>query len=135
MKLEKIFADATTGGGIARPLFWLSDRQLAAISPFFARSRGMARVDDRRTVSGIVHVLRWGLEWHDAPAAYGPSKTLYNRFVRWSRAGHFDAIFRHLTDDEEPTRRVVDAAHLWTHGTACRLLAMGHFPSFGGCGG
>jgi transposase len=44
-------------------------------------------VDDRRVLSGILHVLRNGLRWQDAPAVYGPHKTLYNRFVRWSGSG------------------------------------------------
>jgi hypothetical protein len=26
----------------------------------------------------------------DAPRGYGPNKTLYNRFIRWSRLGVFD---------------------------------------------
>ena len=47
-------------------------------------------MDDRRVVSGIVHVIRNGLRWRDAPAVYGPHKTLYKRFVRWSRMGIFD---------------------------------------------
>ena len=47
--------------------------------------RGMPRVDDRRVISGIVHLIRNGLRWRAAPPEYGP--TLYNRFVRWSKAG------------------------------------------------
>jgi transposase len=39
-------------------------------------------VDDQRIVSGIIHVIRNGLSWHDAPADYGPHKTLYNGFIR-----------------------------------------------------
>ncbi len=132
MEMQRIVAEPAQKGRTGRPLFWLSDKQLAAIAPLFPRPRGVARADDRRVVSGIVHVLRWGLEWRDAPAAYGPPKTLYNRFVRWSEAGHFDRIFMHLTDDDRPGRPVVDAAHLWTHGTAGRLLAMGHFPEVTG---
>jgi transposase len=65
--------------------FWLTKAQLERIEPFFPRTRGIPRVDDRRVVSGIVHVIRNGLRWRDAPAVYGSHKTLYNRFVRWSR--------------------------------------------------
>jgi transposase len=65
--------------------FWLTKAQLKRIEPFFPRTRGIPRVDDRRVVSGIVHVSRNGLGWRDAPAVYGSHKTLYNRFVRWSR--------------------------------------------------
>ena len=42
---------------------------------------------ERRVISGIIHVLISGGRWIDAPAVYGPKKTLYNRWVRWARAG------------------------------------------------
>ncbi len=56
----------------------------------------MPRVDDHRVVSGIVFVIRNGLRWRDAPKEYGPHKTIYNRFIRWSRLGVFDQIFAEL---------------------------------------
>ena len=74
-------------------LFLLSERQMARISPHFPLAHGVPRVDDRRVVSGIVYVIRNGLQWKDAPEGYGPHKTLYNRFIRWSRLGVFDRIF------------------------------------------
>ena len=66
-------------------LFLLSERQMARICPYFPLSHGVPRVDDRRVVSGIVYVIKNGLQWKDAPRDYGPHKTLYNRFIRWSR--------------------------------------------------
>ena len=68
-------------------LFWLCDRQFARMCPYFPIFHGIPRTDDRRVVSGIIHVIRNGLRWRDAPSVYGPHKTLYNRFVRWSRMG------------------------------------------------
>ena len=65
-------------------LFWLSEAQMRRIEPHFPLSHGVARVDDRRVISGIIFVIRNGLRWRDAPPAYGPHKTIYNRFVRWS---------------------------------------------------
>ncbi len=65
--------------------FWLSEKQLARIKPHFPLSHGVPRVDDRKVISGIIHVIRNGLRWRDAPAVYGPHKTLYNRFIRWSK--------------------------------------------------
>ncbi len=44
-------------------------------------------MDDRRVISGILHVLKVGCRWCDCPADYGPSTTVYNRFNRWSRRG------------------------------------------------
>ena len=68
-------------------LFLLSERQMARISPYFPLSHGGPRVDDRRVVSGIVYVIRNGLQWKEAPRGDGPHKTLYNRFIRWRKRG------------------------------------------------
>jgi transposase len=35
-------------------------------------------------INGIIHVLKSGGRWIDAPNVYGARKTLYNRFARWS---------------------------------------------------
>ncbi len=80
-------------------LFLLSERQMAWIALSFPLAHGVLRVDDLRVVSGIVYVIRNGLQWTDAPKAYGPHKTLYNRFTRWSRLGVFDRIFAALAGE------------------------------------
>ncbi len=111
-------------------LFWLTERQLRRIEPNFPRSHGVPRVDDRRVLSGIIHVIRNGLRWRDAPAAYGPHKTLYNRFIRWSRLGVFNRIFEALAGSAgEPDRLMIDATHLKAHRTAASLLKKGLFPA------
>lgn len=90
----------------------------------------MPRVDDRRVISGIIHVIRNGLMWRDAPLAYGPHKTLYNRFIRWSQAGVFDRIFSTLAAASDATDIVmIDATHLKAHRTAASLLKKGLFPA------
>src|SRR5829696_8298824 len=79
-------------------LFWLSDAEWAKIEPLMPRGRrGARRVDDRRVISGIVHMLRSGARWRDCPSAYGPYTTIYNRFNRWSRQGVWLEIFEVLT--------------------------------------
>lgn len=52
---------------------------MARLRPFFPKSHGMPRVDDRRVLSGVLLFSRNGLRWRDAPKEYGPAKTLYNR--------------------------------------------------------
>src|SRR5690554_1248831 len=90
-------------------LFLLSEAQMGRLSPHFPLSHGMPRVDDRRVVSGIVYVIRNGLQWKDAPTGYGPHKTLYNRFIRWSRLGVFDRIFAGLAGEgPKPERIMID---------------------------
>jgi transposase len=64
----------------------LGDEAWAAIEPHLPRNQpGARRVDDRRVISGIVHVLKTGCRWKDCPPVYGPPTTIYNRFNRWSR--------------------------------------------------
>ena len=110
-------------------LFLLDERQMARISPFFPLAHGVPRVDDRKVVSGIVYVIKHGLQWKDAPKDYGPHKTLYNRFVRWSRMGVFNRIFAALAAEGPPPERImIDATHLKAHRTAASLLKKGMFP-------
>lgn len=109
--------------------FWLTNTQLKRIALYFPKSRGIPRVDDHRVVSGIIHVIRNGLRWRDAPAVYGPHKTLYNRFIRWSRLGVFDRIFAGLGGEgPKPERIMIDATHLKAHRTAASLLKKGMLP-------
>jgi transposase len=85
-------AEATMAG-----LFWLSDAQWAVIGPFMPRHQpGARRVDDRRVLSGIVHVLKTGMRWRDCPPAYGPATTIYNRYNRWSHRGFWRAMLAAL---------------------------------------
>lgn len=109
--------------------FWLTQDQLDRIKPYFPLSHGVPRVDDLRVVSGIIHVIKRGLQWRDAPREYGPPKTLYNRFVRWSRMGVFDKIFAGLAAGQgTPEQLQIDATHLKAHRTAASLLKKGLFP-------
>jgi transposase len=56
-----------------RAHFWLTDDQFSKIEPHLPTdTRGKARVDDRRVISGIINVLRSGGRWIDAPRASGP---------------------------------------------------------------
>ena len=111
-------------------LFLLSEAQMRRIKPYFPLSHGIARVDDLLVISGIIFVIKNGLRWRDAPREYGPHKTIYNRFVRWSRLGVFDKIFAELARaGGKPKRLMIDATHLKAHRTAASLLKKGLFPA------
>ena len=112
-------------------LIWLSEAQMRRIEPYFPLSHGVPRVDDRRVVSGIVYVIRNGLRWRDAPRDYGPHKTIYNRFIRWSRLGVFDRIFAHLAKDGDGVL-MIDATHIKAHRTAASLFKKGLYPALSG---
>jgi putative transposase len=107
-------------------LIWLSDKQMARISPYFPLSHGIPRVDDRKTISGIIFVIRNGLRWRDVPNEYGNHKTIYNRFIRWSKLGVFKKIFSELSAEaEEPEQIMMDATYLKAHRTAASLRKKG----------
>ena len=109
-----------------RTLFYLSESQMERISPFFPRSHGAPRVDDRHVVSGILYVIKHGLQWKDAPAEYGPYKTLYNRFVRLSRLGVFSRIFTELANQTPfDGSLMIDSTPLKAHRTAASLRKKG----------
>jgi transposase len=97
--------------------FGLTDAQMARLAPLLPNdTRGMPRVDDRRVISGIVHVLRSGGRWADAPSGYGPHKTLYNRFVRWAAKGVWEAVFQALAEAGGPPAEVLlDSATMKAH--------------------
>ena len=104
----------------------LSAAQMRQLRPHFPVSRGLRRVDDRRVISGIIYVIRYGLQWKEAPSGYGPHKTLYNRFVRWSRQGVFARIFAALSGQSGvPEELMIDSTHLKAHRTAASLLKKG----------
>ena len=114
-------------------LIWLSEAQMRRIKPHFPLSHGVPRVDDRRIVSGIIFVIRNGLRWRDAPKEYGPHKTIYNRFIRWSRLGVFNRIFASLAaKGGRSDQLMIDATHLKAHRTAASLLKKGMFPDVSG---
>lgn len=103
-------------------LFWLTDAQMARLEPHFPKPHGKPRVDDRRVLSGIIFINRNGLRWCDAPAEYGPHKTLYNRWKRWSEKGVFARILAGLAAEEPEQKTVmIDATYLKTHRTATSL--------------
>jgi len=109
-------------------LYYLSPEQLKLIQPYFPYPHGKPRVDDRRVISGIIHVLKRGLQWRDAPPDYGSHKTLYNRFIRWSEKGIFDKIFHALVEAQGiPEQLQIDATHLKAHRTASSLVKKGMF--------
>ena len=103
-----------------RDRFWLTDAQFAKIAPHLpTNTRGKARVDDRRVISGIIHVLKSGGRWVDAPDVYGPRKILYNRFVRWAAKGIWMALFQALAQAGGPPAHVLmDSSAVKAHRSA-----------------
>jgi len=108
-------------GTLMKHLYWLDDRAWSKIEPLLPRGRrGAHRVDDRRVISGIIHMLKTGARWRDCPTAYGPYTTIYNRYHRWSQQGVWFAIFEALTGQSGiwGGAGAIDATHIKAHRSA-----------------
>ena len=104
--------------------FWLGDQQWATIEPLLPTNQpGARRTDDRRVISGIIHVLKVGCRWQDCPSCYGPPTTIYNRFHRWSGRGIWRRLFNALVES-------IDDLHMIDSTTA-----KAHRSAAGGKGG
>ena len=101
-------------------LFWLDDDQWQQIEPHLPTDvRGKERVDDRRVISGILHVLRSGCLWCDCPPEYGPHTTIYNRFARWAERGIWEKLFRELAGrGRSRGTQMIDSTHVKAHRSA-----------------
>jgi transposase len=101
-------------------LFWLSDEAWAAIDRHLPRGKpGKPRVDDRRVISGILHVLKTGCRWRDVPPEYGPATTIYNRYNRWSQRGLWQRLFEQIAASGDVPRELsLDSSHVKAHRSA-----------------
>ena len=105
-------------------LYWLTDEQMAKFFPFFPKSHGKPRVDDGRDLSGIIFINRNGLRWRDAAREYGPHKTLYSRWKRWSEKGISTRMMIGLAAEHGEKKTVVIPSHrncVSTAGSGCNL--------------
>jgi transposase len=101
-------------------LFWLTDAQWAKIEPRLPTDvRGKERADDRRVISGILHVLKTGCRWCDCPPEYGPYTTIYNRFARWAKRGIWERLFNDLAAlGRSNETQMIDSTHVKAHRSA-----------------
>ena len=97
-----------------REIFWLDAAAWAAIEPHLPKNQpGARRVDDRRIISGIIHVLKSGCRWKDCPPEYGPATTVYNRFNRWSHRGFWLKLLDALVDTGAVTKSTsIDSTYI-----------------------
>ncbi len=111
--------------------FWNLNQNSPALSPCCRTSRvGFLGLITVVSFPGSSMCSGGGLMWRDAPATYEQPKTLYNRFIRWSRAGVFDRIFPTLASVSTSTdTTMIDATHLKAHRSAASLLKKGLFPA------
>jgi transposase len=72
----------------------LGDEQWELIAPLLPKpkGRGRPRAEDRRTLNGILWVLRSGARWKDLPPRYGSRSTCHRRLQEWQDQGVWEQI-------------------------------------------
>ena len=71
-------------------------RHLGPLIPPPRKGRGRPRADDRKTLNGILYVLRTGCRWEDVPREYGSPSTCWRRLRTWEQDGTWEHIWRSL---------------------------------------
>ena len=99
--------------------FWFDDAPWAVIAPLLPTNQcGAHRLDDRRILSGIVHVLKTGCRWPDTRTVYGPATTIDNRYRRWSVKGVWLAMLAALVTFDAGTFQAIDSTSVKAHRSA-----------------
>lgn len=109
----------------------LTDEEWAIIAPLLPNKvRGVARVDDRRVINGILWRFRTGAPWRDVPERYGPRTTLDNRFVRWRAAGVWDRLLEAVSAAYDGDIVMIDNSCVRVHypGAAIKIALEVHRP-------
>ena len=103
-----------------RDQFWLTEAQFLKIAPHLPTDTlGKPRTDDLRVLSGIIHVLKSGGRWVDAPPEYGRRETLFNRYVRWATKGVWVSLFETLAQaGGSPAEVLIDSSAVEAHRSA-----------------
>ena len=98
-------------------LFWFTDEKRVKVDLLLPTNQpGPERKDDRRILSGIMHVQRSGCRWKDCPSEYGPHKTIYNRFARWSERGIWQNLLAAVAGEQDtPAQVALDSSHVKIH--------------------
>lgn len=89
----------------------LDERQWSRVETFLETDRGRGRppIDDRRFVEAVLWWRRTGVPWRDLPEAFGPWKSVFNRFDRWSKTGKWDRLLGALQGDVDDEWHSVDS--------------------------
>lgn len=101
---------------MTRRRYELTDHEWTILSPLLPnKPPGVARVDDRRVLNGILWRFRTGSPWAEIPERYGPPTTCYNRFVRWRKAGVWDRLLEAVSKAYDGDIVMIDSTCVRVH--------------------
>jgi len=82
------------------------------------KSRGGRPAKDNRVMlNGIIYWLNTGIPWADLPERFGPWKSVYTRFSRWSKSGVFEKVLAALISEDivDETTLMLDSTIIKVH--------------------
>jgi transposase/quinol monooxygenase YgiN len=92
-------------GGVLREREAAAVRELRLSDAQWERARvllpernreGRPRADDRRTLEGILYILRTGAPWGELPREYGSPVTCWRRLAEWEASGVWERVWAAL---------------------------------------
>jgi transposase len=89
----------------------LDDQQWSKVAAIIEAQRGAGRrgTDDRNFIEAVLWWRRTGVPWRDLPDAFGPWKTVFNRFDRWSKSGRWKRLLEALQTDRDDEWHSLDS--------------------------
>jgi putative transposase len=93
----------------------LTEGQWLKLEPLLPRRGRRATRGDRNFINAVLYLMKTGSPWRDLPERYGSWKTVYNRFARWSKRGHFERVFKALQLERDPDGTLFDGSIVRAH--------------------
>ena len=97
----------------------LSEQQWRKVAQLLPAHRRASTLGDRNFVNAVVYLLKTGCPWRDLPERFGPWKTIYNRFARWSKRGVWARVFEALQTRVDRGAALLDASIARAHQDSC----------------
>jgi transposase len=110
----------------------VNDSQWALIEPLLPAERGRKSrpaKPNRPMVNGMLWILKTGAPWRDLPVRYGPWKSVYTRFSRWSAQGVWRRVIDAVVADHDSSVVMIDATIVRAHQDASGVKGGARRPS------
>jgi transposase len=96
----------------------LTDAQWEEIAPLLPGKKGdpgRSGDDNRRSLEGILWIVRTGAPWRDLPDVFGNWFTVWKRFRRWALKGVFEKVFKALYGEPDMEYTLIDGTIVKVH--------------------
>ncbi len=103
----------------------LTESQWQRIAPLLPGKKGdpgRSGDDNRRSLEGILWIVRTGAPWRDLPEDFGKWFTVWKRFRRWALNGVFEKVFKALSGEPDMEYALIDGTivKVHRHGTGAK---------------